>query len=102
MEKFVERVDLPASEAPGRWYNAVPDLPRLPDEYLDPATKEPVSSEYMARLMPRSLLAQDFSLENWIGIPRPVLDAYRLWRPTPLYRAVGGERHHQPPAPLGL
>jgi tryptophan synthase beta chain len=100
MEKFVERVDLPVAEAPTRWYNALPDLPQLPDEYLDPATNEPVTSEYMSRLMPRSLLAQDYSLENWIGIPQDVLDAYRLWRPTPLYRAVALERHLGTPAEI--
>jgi tryptophan synthase beta chain len=100
MRGFIERVDLPLSEAPERWYNVIPDLPRLPDEYLDPATGEPVSSDYMERLMPKSLLAQDFSLEQWVGIPKPVLDAYRLWRPTSLYRAVALERALDTPAEI--
>jgi len=53
-----------------------------------------------SRTSPRSLAAQEFSLENWIGIPQPVLDAYRLWRPTPLYRAVALERELDTPAEI--
>jgi tryptophan synthase beta chain len=97
---LIDRVDLPVAEIPTRWYNALPDLPRLPDDYLDPQTREPVSPAYMERLMLRSLLAQDASLEGWIGIPEQVLAAYRLWRPTPLYRAVALERALGTPAEI--
>jgi tryptophan synthase beta chain len=34
-----------------------------------------------------SLIAQEVSQERYIEIPDPVRDIYRLWRPTPLYRA---------------
>jgi tryptophan synthase beta chain len=100
MREFIERVDLPASRLPERWYNVLPDLPRLPDPYLDARTGEPVSVEYTERMSPKSIAAQESSLENWIGIPKPVLDAYRLWRPTPLYRAVALERALGTPAEI--
>jgi tryptophan synthase beta chain len=100
MNQFIERVDLPVSEAPDRWYNVLPDLPRLPDEYLNPRTGEPITKEYQERMMPRSIVAQEFSLERWIGIPQPVLDAYKLWRPTPLYRAHALERALGTPAEI--
>src|SRR5205823_11572056 len=41
---------------------------------------------------------QEASTEPWIDIPGPVLDIYRLWRPTPLYRALRLERALQTPA----
>jgi tryptophan synthase beta chain len=100
MRTFIDRVDLPSERLPDRWYNVLPDLPRLPDDLQDPKTGEAVDAEYMERLMPRSLLAQDVSLESWIGIPQAVIDAYRLWRPTPLFRAVALERHLGTPAQI--
>ena len=100
MQQFIERVDLPIDKLPERWYNVLPDLPRLPDPYLNGETGEEVTPEYLERMSPRSIAAQEFSLENWIGIPKPVLEAYRLWRPTPLYRAIALERALDTPAEI--
>ena len=33
------------------------------------------------------MIGQEVSQERWIEIPDPVRDIYRLWRPTPLFRA---------------
>ncbi|HXE46060.1 MAG TPA: TrpB-like pyridoxal phosphate-dependent enzyme [Conexibacter sp.] len=100
LSRFIEKVDLPAAELPDRWYNVVPDLPRLPDPYLDPATGQPPSLADQDRAAPPSIMAQEFSFERWIGIPQPVLDAYRLWRPTPLMRAHALERELGTPAEI--
>jgi tryptophan synthase beta chain len=100
MDTFIERVDLPFAELPERWYNVVPDLPRIPDPYLDKDTGEPVSTAVQECYAPRSIAAQEFSFERWIGIPQPVLDAYRLWRPTPLMRARALERELGTPAEI--
>lgn len=97
---FIERVDLPLADMPDRWYNVVPDLPRIPDPYLDKDTGEPPSIEAQERHAPKSIAAQEFSFERWIGIPQPVLDAYRLWRPTPLMRARALERELGTPAEI--
>ena len=45
-----------------------------------------------------SLILQEVSAEPEIEIPEPVRDAYRLWRPTPLYRARRLERALDTPA----
>ena len=100
MDTFIEKIDLPAADLPDRWYNVIPDLPRIPDPYLDAATGEPAGLELQERLAPPSITAQEFSLERWIGIPQPVLDAYRLWRPTPLLRARALERELETPAEI--
>jgi len=94
------RVDLRQEDIPTRWYNVLPDLPRAPDLMLDPATDEPVTTEYLERIWAKPLVAQETSLERWIEIPKPVLDAYRLWRPTPLIRALALEEHLGTPAEI--
>jgi tryptophan synthase beta chain len=96
----LERIDLPVDRLPERWYNVLPDLPRAPSEFLDPATGAPVDQQYLEQLLPAALVAQDRSLERWISIPDEVLAHYRLWRPTPLYRAHALETELDTPAEI--
>ena len=96
----LERIDLAVDQLPPRWYNVIPDLPVAPPEFLDPATGAPLDEAYLSRLLPASLVAQDRSLERWISIPEPVLEAYRMWRPTPLYRAIALEEQLDTPAEI--
>lgn len=99
-QQLLERIDLPVERIPDRWYNVIPDLPRMPQRYVDNATGEPVSQQYMERLLTKALVAQESSLERWIAIPEPVRDAYAMWRPTPLVRAHALERHLDTPAEI--
>lgn len=94
----LERIDLPIDRIPQRWYNVLPDLPRMPERYIDNKTGKPVTQEYMERLMTRSMVAQESSLDRWITIPDAVREAYKIWRPTPLIRAVALERYLETPA----
>ncbi|MFF0490564.1 TrpB-like pyridoxal phosphate-dependent enzyme [Nocardia sp. NPDC003482] len=95
-----DRVDLPIDRIPERWYNVIPDLPRLPERYIDNSTGQPVTNEYLERLLVKALAAQETSMERWITIPEPVRDAYKLWRPTPLIRARALERELDTPAQI--
>jgi tryptophan synthase beta chain len=99
-EAALERIDLPIDRIPDRWYNVLPDLPRAPDELMDPQTGEPLSEDYLVRLLPRALVAQERSLERWISIPDKVAGQYQVWRPTPLYRARALERELGTPAEI--
>src|SRR5574339_190924 len=72
---------------PKAWYNIVADLPTPPPPVLHPGTGQPVGPEDLAPLFPMELIAQEVSTERFIDIPDEVLDVYRLWRPSPLYRA---------------
>ena len=47
-----------------------------------------------------ALIMQEVSPEPEIAIPDPVRDAYRLWRPTPLYRARRLEQALDTPAKI--
>jgi tryptophan synthase beta chain len=78
---------LDESEMPTRWYNVIPDLPEPPPPPLHPGTREPVGPDDLAPLFPQALIAQEVSRDRFIDIPEEVLDVYRLWRPSPLYRA---------------
>jgi tryptophan synthase beta chain len=78
---------LDESDMPTSWYNVVADLPELPPPPLHPGTGEPVGPEDLAPLFPQALIAQEVSAERYIPIPDEVQEVYRLWRPSPLYRA---------------
>lgn len=82
------RILLPASEMPTAWYNALPDLPTPLAPPLDPETQKPVSSEQLGRIFSEGLIGQEMSPQRFISIPEAVLEVYRLWRPTPLVRAI--------------
>ncbi|HRW18300.1 MAG TPA: TrpB-like pyridoxal phosphate-dependent enzyme [Dermatophilaceae bacterium] len=81
------KVVLDESEMPTRWYNILHDLPTPPPPYLHPGTGQPVGPDDLAGLFPMDLIAQEVTTEQYVDIPEEVLDVYRLWRPSPLYRA---------------
>jgi tryptophan synthase beta chain len=78
---------LDESDMPTAWYNVVPDLPAPPPPPLHPGTGEPVGPDDLAPLFPQALIAQEVSTERYIPIPEAVQEVYRLWRPSPLFRA---------------
>jgi tryptophan synthase beta chain len=81
------KVLLDESEMPTRWYNLIPDLPSPPPPPLHPGTGQPAGPEDLAPLFPDDLIAQEVTGERYVEIPGEILDIYRLWRPSPLYRA---------------
>ena len=81
------KIVLDESELPTHWYNLVPDLPEPPPPPLHPGTLEPIGPDDLAPLFPMDLILQEVSAERFVEIPEEVRDVYRLWRPTPLYRA---------------
>src|SRR3954453_10836939 len=72
---------------PTHWVNLLPDLPGEPLPPLHPGTGQPAGPEDLTPIFPMALIEQEMSPAPEIAIPDPVRDAYRLWRPTPLYRA---------------
>jgi tryptophan synthase beta chain len=84
------RFELGADDIPAAWFNIMPSLVQAgiqPLPPIHPATHEPIGPDALAPLFPESLIMQEVSTEPWIDVPGPVLDIYRLWRPTPLVRA---------------
>ncbi len=89
---------LRADEMPTHWYNLLADFPEPLPPPLHPGTKQPATPADMAAIFPDNLIAQEMSAERHIEIPQPVRDAYALYRPTPLLRAVRLEQALQTPA----
>ena len=85
---------------PERWYNIQADMPHAPAPPLHPATREPIGPEALAPLFPMSLIGQEVSRDPWIDIPEPVREAYKIWRPSPLYRARRLEQALDTPAKI--
>jgi tryptophan synthase beta chain len=81
------RYVLEEARMPSQWYNIVADLPVPPAPPLHPGTGQPIGPDDLAPLFPMAIIQQEVSTERWIDIPEPVRDVFKLWRPSPLYRA---------------
>jgi tryptophan synthase beta chain len=91
MEK-IRKIILSESEMPRQWYNIVADMPNKPMPPLNPATMKPIDPESLAAVFPMELIKQEVSAERYIDIPEEVIDLYRTYRPSPLFRASNLEK----------
>jgi len=80
------KILLDESDIPTHWYNVVADMPNPPAPPLGPDGK-PIGPEALQAIFPMALIEQEVSADRWIPIPEPVREIYRLWRPSPLFRA---------------
>jgi len=94
------KILLSEKEMPTQWYNIQPDLPVPAPPVIHPGTKQPIGPDDLAPLFPTALIMQEVSQERYLDIPGEVLDAYHLWRPTPLVRAQRWERALETPAKI--
>ena len=92
------KITLPESEIPTHFYNIQPDLPTPLAPPLHPATKKPISPEALAPIFPMGVIMQEMSQERMIEIPDQVRDIYRLYRPSPIFRARALEEMLDTPA----
>ncbi len=92
------KIHLDESDLPKAWYNIVPDLPVPPQPVIHPGTKQPIGPDDLAPLFPMAIIGQEVSNERYIEIPEEVRDVYRLWRPTPMFRAYRLEKALDTPA----
>src|SRR3989337_1620761 len=94
-----KKILLSEDDIPKQWYNIVPDLPKPMPPFIDPATKEP-GAGIVPRIFPKAILGQEMSRDRWIPIPDEVREVYKLWRPTPLFRAERLEKALKTPAKI--
>ncbi|MCP4043753.1 MAG: TrpB-like pyridoxal phosphate-dependent enzyme, partial [Gammaproteobacteria bacterium] len=93
------KVLLDESEIPTHWYNVVADMPNPPAPVLG-ADGQPIGPDALSAIFPDAIIEQEVSAERWIPIPEPIRDIYRLWRPSPLYRAHRLEQELGTPAKI--
>jgi len=94
------KIILDENDMPKKWYNILADLPTPLEPPLNPATNEPINPEDLAPIFPQALIKQEMSTERYIDIPEEIRDVYRLWRPSPLYRAHRLEKALDTPAKI--
>lgn len=94
--KFV----LSERDIPTAWYNITADMPNKPLPPLHPATHEPIGPEALTPLFPMKLIKQEVTSDRWVEVPEEVREIYKLWRPTPLYRAHRLEKMLDTPAKI--
>src|SRR4030067_3633449 len=85
------KILLDEERIPKQWYCILPDLPKPLPPPIDPETRQP-GPGIVPKIFPKEILGQEMTTERWINIPEEVRDVYRLWRPTPVYRALGLEK----------
>ena len=93
-----DKVLLNQDQIPKNYYNILADLPFALDPPLHPGTKQPISPDDMSPIFPMALIEQEMSPQQEIKIPDEVREAYFLYRPSPLIRAVRLEKDLNTPA----
>jgi tryptophan synthase beta chain len=94
------RILLDEREMPTAYYNILPDLPTPMDPPLHPGTRQPIGPQDLSPIFPLELIKQEVSTERYIEIPEEVQSVYRMYRSTPLVRAVRLEQHLKTPAEI--
>jgi tryptophan synthase beta chain len=89
---------LDETKLPKTWYNIAADLPEPLAPVMHPGTGQPIGPDDLAPLFPMALIGQEVSSDREIEIPEPVREVYRLWRPSPLFRARRLEKAIDTPA----
>lgn len=96
----MKKILLTEQEIPQYWYNIQADMPNPVLPPLHPGSKQPIGPEDLAPLFPMALIKQEVSQSKWVEIPEEVRELYKIWRPTPLYRATGFEKLLDTPAKI--
>ncbi len=89
---------LEENRIPKAWYNIAADMPVESPPVLNPQTLKPVTPDFLNVLFPMNIIMQEISQERYIEIPEPVREIYKLWRPTPMFRAHHLEKALDTPA----
>ena len=95
-----KKIFLNETDIPTHWYNIVADMPNKPLPPLNPKTKLPAGPDDLSPIFPMGLIEQEVSAERYIEIPDEVREIYKIWRPSPLYRATGLEKMLDTPAKI--
>ena len=101
MAKIPHRLYLTEDQMPKQWYNLRADMKEKPDPLIHPGTHQPLPEEALYPIFCQKLAHQELDNDTrYIDIPEPVLDMYKLYRPSPLCRAYNLEKALGTPAKI--
>ena len=98
--KMIIKTQLSEKEMPTKFYNISADLKEPLPPVLHPGRKDPVGPDDLSPLFPMELIGQEVSQDRYIEIPEEVQNIYKLYRPSPLYRARNLEKVLDTPAKI--
>ena len=93
------KILLNEEELPKQWYSILPDLPKPLPPTIEPDKKAP-GPGIVPLIFPKAILGQEMSGDRFVDIPEEVREVYSLWRPTPVFRALGLEKALKTPAKI--
>ncbi len=100
-KKIPYKLYLEENELPRKWLNIKGFMKNKPEPLLNPATMKPCVKEDLTPVFCDKLAEQELNnTDKFIDIPQPVLDFYKLYRPSPLVRAYGLEKALDTPAEI--
>ena len=101
MAKIPHRLYLTEDQMPKQWYNLRADMKEKPDPLIHPGTRQPLAEQDLYPIFCEKLAHQELDNDTrYIDIPEPVLDMYKLYRPSPLCRAYNLEKALDTPAKI--
>ena len=99
MKTIPYRYYLPEEKMPKTWYNLRAAMPEKPDPLVNPGTGKPVTFDDLRPVFCDELIRQELDNDSpEFEIPKPILDMYRIYRPSPIIRAYRLEEALQTPA----
>lgn len=101
MTKVPYRFYLTEEQLPKQWYNLRADMKSQPDALLNPVTLQPIKEEDLYPIFCKELAHQEMdATTRYIDIPEPIMEMYKLYRPSPLCRAYNLEKALGTPAKI--
>ena len=99
MTKIPHKLFLTEDQMPQKWFNLRAVMKEQPDPMLHPGTLQPVTQADLEPIFCAELAQQELDqTHEYIDIPEPVLDIYKMYRPSSLIRAYDLEKALGTPA----
>lgn len=101
MKDIPYKTYLPENLLPRQWYNMRADMKAKPAPLLNPGTLQPITRDELLPVFCGDLVDQELDETTpYFDIPEPVMEYYKMYRPSPLVRAYFLEKALGTPAKI--
>ena len=96
MAKIPYRFYLSEEDIPKKWYNIRADMKEQPEPMINPGTMKPAVESDLYPVFCEALAHQEMdATTRYFDIPEPIMEMYRIYRPSPLIRAYNLGGNHR-------